>query len=314
MDQRSDQSTSSDNARNTYGRNKLQKTLNRFGSEHSLIASLLILEAIIFWLDVYTGPLVSFAPYYILPVATCTWFVERRAFAFLFIALSALARVSVHDQILMGHPMRSYLYIYEFFQSFLLYTIVEFLVRKVKLLFREIGNHSIALEHRLKIDQSIRRAVLEDIDDVIFLSTIGASDGGLSEDLLKHERQLAFIHAYKQAILDGALVRGFWEGGSASVPCELWVSEINGRVAGYFVILGIDNTKSSDRELEAIVVAREYRGFGIGTAMTDFFCMHYLHRRLVVACKPGSQMMHMVERRGFKPYAESPPYILFERK
>lgn len=280
-----------------------------------LVALFLVLEAAIFWLDDYTGPLVSFASYYVLPVAACTWFVEDSAYAYLFIVLSASARVYVHDQLLMGHHLRLYLYCYEFAQSVFLYAIVEFLVRKIKSQFQIIGTHSKGLEQRLRIENSIRKAIVEDAEAIMRLNAIGAEEGVLSGHLLEIERQKVLVEAYKQGITEGAALRDVWEGGQENVPVDLWVSEINGNIAGYIMILGLDKGKDLARELHTVVVSREYRGLGIGSAMTDFFCSHYDHRRLIVACKPGSQMMTMVERRGFKPYSSGPnSYILLERR
>lgn len=47
--------------------------------------------------------------------------------------------------------------------------------------------------------------------------------------------------------------------------------------------------------------------------MTDFFCTHFRKRRLTVACKPGTRMMAMMERRGFRRYASAQGYELLEK-
>ena len=75
--------------------------------------------------------------------------------------------------------------------------------------------------------------------------------------------------------------------------------EIDARVVGYMMILGVDGQKSIQRELHAMVVEDRYRGHGVGGMMVDFFCTHYKQRRLVSACRDGSAMLRMLTRHGF---------------
>jgi ribosomal protein S18 acetylase RimI-like enzyme len=303
---------------------QLRKYRSRFeniltGMDKRLIfVLLLVLEGVIFWLDVLTGPLVSFGPYYILPIALCGWLLERKI-TYLFVALSTAARVHVFSELFpANNPL---FYVYDIFQSAVLYSIVEILVWRIKRLIRRLAIHASRLEGNLKhvhqqrrLEATIRRALPEDTDEIVHLASIGSQNGAFSGDVLTTVRQQTLTLAFKQGIADGTTVRDVWTGGKAAVPIEFWVSIVNEKVAGFFMILGTDNKKGSERELHAIAVSEAYRGLGIGSAMTDFFCSHYNNRRLVAACRPESTMLAMLKRRGFKQFfVTENQYVLVER-
>ncbi|MYN21212.1 GNAT family N-acetyltransferase, partial [Rugamonas sp. FT107W] len=153
--------------------------------------------------------------------------------------------------------------------------------------------------HRRRLDSAIRRAVPEDVAAIIGLTTSGGESGGFDQSVTDGVRQAALAASFTAGIVDGAALRDLWSGGTATVPIEFWVCEIDARVVAYMMILGVDAQKGMQRELHAMVVEDTYRGHGVGAMMVDFFCTHYKHRRLLSACRDGSAMLRMLTRRGF---------------
>jgi ribosomal protein S18 acetylase RimI-like enzyme len=283
-----------------------------------VLLCLLLLEVAIYWLDEYTGPLISFAPFYIFPVVISASLLSR-PWALLFVILSSLARVQVFSQLF---PAGSVLLIaFDIFQSFLLYAGSAILVIATKKIVQRLFKYTYYLENHVRqmrqqrrLKASIRRALPEDADDIVRIAVCGAKSGGLSEDILNAVMQKTLTIAFKQGIIDGNTVRDVWTGGKQKVPVEFWVSIINGRMAGFFMLYGVDDQHGSERELHAMVVSDEYLGLGVGAAMTDFFCMHFKNRRLFAACKPGSKMLKMLKHRGFSFFsATDNDYVIIER-
>jgi ribosomal protein S18 acetylase RimI-like enzyme len=152
---------------------------------------------------------------------------------------------------------------------------------------------------RRALESTIRRAVPDDVDAIVRLVSVGAESGAFDQKVFDSEKLIALASHFRSGIADGRAIRDVWNGGQTSVPIEFWVSVINGNVAGFFMVLGLDQNKGAERELHAIAVDQAYRGLGVGSAMVDFFCSHYAQRRLFVLCKPDTVMMGMLKRRNF---------------
>ncbi|MFZ6742878.1 GNAT family N-acetyltransferase [Undibacterium sp. JH2W] len=297
----------------TIARNKLLKLETRW-----VLPGLLLLEAILYCLDEFTGPYSFYAPFYIFPVAISAALLSQRL-TFFFVVLSSLARAQVFSQVFQGGSLL--MLAFDIAQSMLLYGSIAILVIAVNTMYLRLLRYAEYLRANIRqmrqqrrYKASIRRALPDDADDIVRLAVNGARNGDLSEDISNAVLQRTLAVAFRQGIVEGLTTRHIWAGGQQKVPVEFWVSIINDRMAGFFMLYGVDNQQGSERELHAMVVADEYRGLGIGAAMTDFFCMHFKNRRLFAACKPGSTMMKMLTRRGFSMFcATENDYIIIER-
>ncbi|MES2161890.1 MAG: GNAT family N-acetyltransferase [Pseudomonadota bacterium] len=295
------------------------RRLARHASRRWIFAGLLLLEALIFLLDVDTGAGISYSPFLVAPTALAAWLLGRRA-ALLFVVLSSLARVFDYATTRGQHDGPSLL-LYEFLQSALLYAIVASLVlylrgRRDALLrhARKVRDAARRERHRRILDSAIRRAIPEDVAAIIRLTNSGGESGGFDQSVTDSVRQAALAATFTAGIVDGAALRDLWTGGQSTVPIEFWVCEIDAKVVSYMMILGVDGQKSMQRELHAMVVEDNYRGHGVGRMMVDFFCTHYKHRRLVSACRDGSTMLQMLTRRGFALHTRSDQgYLILTR-
>jgi len=279
---------------------------------------LLLLESLLYCLDEFTGPYSFYAPFYIFPVGMSAALLSRRMTVFLVI-LSSLARAQVFSQVFQSGSLM--LLAFDTVQSILLYGLIAALVIAVNSMHLRLLKYAQYLRANIRLMRqqrrnraSIRRALPEDADGIVRLAVNGARNGDLSEDISNAVLQRTLVTAFRQGIVEGQTIRHVWAGGQQKVPVEFWVSIINGRMAGFFMLYGVDNQQGSERELHAMVVADEYRGLGIGAAMTDFFCMHFKNRRLFAACKTGSSMMKMLSRRGFSLFCTTEnEYVIIER-
>lgn len=283
-----------------------------------IFSGLLLLESLLYCLDEFTGPYSFYAPFYIFPVAMSAALLSRRMTVFL-VVLSSLARAQVFSQVFQSGSLM--LLAFDIVQSILLYGLIAVLVTSVARMNQRLLKYAQYLRANIRLLRqqrrsraSIRRALPEDADGIVRLAVNGAQSGDLSEDISNAVLQRTLVKAFRQGIVEGQTVRHTWTGGQQKVPVEFWVSIINGRMAGFFMLYGVDNQQGSERELHAMVVADEYRGLGIGAAMTDFFCMHFKNRRLFAACKSGSDMMKMLSRRGFSLFSTTEnEYVIIER-
>lgn len=274
------------------------------------LALLLLLEALIFLLDLDTGASISFAPFLSAPTALSAWYLDRRATA-LFVVLSSIARTYDYHMVRARHEAW-YMVLYELLQSALFYSIVAALVLRLRgaadrlaLHASHVRNSARHERHRRLLESGIRRAVPGDIGAIMRLTSQGAQRGGFDKEVANDARLGALSDSFQYGIAEGLTLRDVWTGGQATVPVEFWVARVNGHIAGFLMIMGLNEQKGNERELHAVVVDDAYRGLGIGAALTDFFCSHYTQRRLFAACKPGTQMMGMLLRRGFKLFAAS---------
>ncbi|RFP12082.1 GNAT family N-acetyltransferase [Duganella sp. BJB475] len=282
----------------------------RHASSRLIFAGLLVLETLIFVLDLDTGAGISYSPFLMAPTALAAWLLGRRH-ALLFVVLSSVARVYDYATTRGLHDGPALL-LYELLQSALLFGIVALLVlylrgRRDALLrhARKVRDAARRERHRRRLDSSIRRAIPEDVAAIIRLTTSGGESGGFDQTVTDSVRQAALAATFTAGIVDGAALRDLWSGGQSTVPIEFWVCEIDARVVSYMMILGVDGQKSMQRELHAMVVEQPYRGHGVGAMMVDFFCTHYKHRRLVAACRDGSAMLRLLTRRGFAQLTRS---------
>lgn len=286
------------------------RRLARHASDRLTLAALLLLEALIFLVDLDTGAGISFAPFLVAPTALAAWLLGRRG-ALLFVALSSAARVYDYATTRGLHDGPALL-LYELLQSAALYGLAALLAlylrgRRDALLrhARRVRAAARRERHRRLLDSAIRRAVPEDVAAIIRLTTSGGESGGFDQSVTDSVRQATLTATFTAGIVDGAALRDLWTGGTGRVPIEFWVCEIDARVVSYMMILGVDEQKGMQRELHAMVVEDSYRGHGVGSRMVDFFCTHYKHRRLVSACRDGSAMLHMLTRRGFVQLSRS---------
>lgn len=292
----------------------------RFQSMDKRILFLLLclLEIAVFSLDLVTGPLIPFGSYYLLPIAMATWCFDTRI-AILFVIISASAR---HYAVSSIFPADSALYFFgDIATVLLIYSTVVFLLTRLKQSYHFLEQHAEVLEGevrraaaRERLESSIRRAVSTDVNAIIELAALGAESGDLSKEVTTIVRQQALHTSFSDSIQGGTGSRPTWTGQQAIVPIEFWVADINGKLAGFFMIMGLDHKQGSERELHAIAVAKDYRGLGVGTAMVNFFCSHYYGRRLYAACMPESNVRHMLKRRGFYHFADTKEgWVIVER-
>jgi GNAT superfamily N-acetyltransferase len=281
------------------------------------IASSFLLVAI-FELDWLASPRIPFGPYYLLPIALAAWCLPGRFTSFMVIAAS-LARSVVLGRLFPVHPVLYFTV--DIISSLCVYAAFAYLLGRLKqayeLLAEEAGTLTVKVqqaERRLWLDASIRRAVLDDVDQIVALAALGGEEGDLSKDVTTTVRQAMLRGVYADSIRQGTVARLTWRGVEAVVPVEFWVSQINGQIAGFFMVMGLDGSQGAERELHAIVTAKDYRGVGVGTAMVNCFCSNYYGRKLYAAVMPESKMHRMLKRRGFFRYADAKEgYVVVER-
>lgn len=281
-----------------------------------VISSLLLV--VIFQLDWFASPRVPFGPYYLLPIALSAWRLPGR-FTIYLVVTASFARTLVLSRLFPSHPVLYFTV--DVVSSLCVYASFAYLLDRLKQAYQLLAREADSLttkveqaEKRTWMEASIRRAVLDDVDQIVALAAIGGADGDLSKDVTTTVRQAALRGVYADSIRQGTGPRPTWDGQQAVVPIEFWVSEINGKIAGFFMVMGLDGHQGAERELHAIVTAKDYRGVGIGTAMVDFFCAHYYGRKLYAAVMPHSQMRQMLKRRGFYHFADAKRgYVILER-
>jgi len=283
-----------------------------------LFVLLLAMEGVIFAIDLHTDPMISVGPFYLIPIFISAWFLRRQS-TYLLITAAVIACVYGFRMIF---PATDYfLYGYNLILTGIAFSLFEMLVWQYKHLVVRLVKHAHYVEGRYsnarrwrRLDTTIHRAIPEEAEEIVRLLVAGANEGKFDAALLTPERQHAFAQLTKAAIIHGIGVRGLWAGGTASVPCEYWVSVIDGRVAGVMMILAIDGKEQAERELHAIAVSEPYRGLGIGSTLIDFYCTHFKGRRLLVPCQPHSKIGPMIERRGFRKCGTSSDGYVFMEK
>lgn len=281
-------------------------------SQRRFALGLLLTQALIFLLDTVTGAVLSFAPFYSIPVALAAWRLPR-ATVVLFVLIASLARVVDFSN---DHASTLMLLALDLMQSMVFYALVAVLTWQMRLTFDRVARHAHSLKrkarserHQRVLDSTIRRAVLEDVPAILRLTSVGGEDGAFDAVVTQAPHQAALQEVFRRGITDGVALRDAWGGGpKITVPIEFWVSEIDGQLAGYMMVLGLDANKGAERELHAIAIDPALRGHGLGTLMVNFFCNRFQHRRLLVACKYNSRMFHMLQRRHFKFQSSSDGY------
>lgn len=277
-----------------------------------------LVQIAVFALDHVTGPFIPLGPYYLIPISLASWCLGIPSII-VFVAVSSLLRTYGLSALL---PANALGYMAgDFFCSVLIYGAAAFFVRRIRLLYNDWATYAGKLEDQVRraeqwhhLESGIRRAVPQDADAILKLAVVGAEDGDLSKDVLNAVRQETLRMAFLDTIQRGVASRATWAGKSEVVPVEFWVLEADGKIAGFFEIMGIDQRLGAERELHAIAVAREFRGSGVGTAMVDFFCSHYYGRRLFAACMPESRIHQMLRKRGFYHASDSKEgYVIVER-
>ena len=271
-------------------------------SRQRLLVLALALTGLILWLDINSGPFVSFGIFLILPIALCAWLLDRKTTYFI-VLLSCIVRTYGFSDLFPANKL--YLWIFNVLQSAVIFTVVEVLVWRIRQLNKRLVIHTTRIKkhadhalHKHRLEESIRRAIPEDADEIVRLLTLGIGEGAFNIEL-SPEKQKAIADRHKECIGDGTVVRDLWRGGLATVPAEFWVSVINGNIAAFMLVIALDEEIANERELHAVVVSDAYRGLGIGSALVDFFCTHYKKRQLFSICKPESTMMEMLKRRNF---------------
>ena len=277
----------------------------------------MLLLAVFFLLDVGSGPAISFGLFYTVSVVLVAWRLGLGA-TVLAVLGASLARVA--DFYLTRHHDGALMLAYDLLQSAAGYGLVALLVWQARALFERTARHARNFQrqarrerHRRRLESTIRRAVVADVPGIIQLTNTGGEDGAFDQNVMDAVHQAALSKTFSQGIISGAARRDVWSGGQTVVPIEFWVSEIDGRLAAYMMVMGVDGNKGPERELHAVAVAPPHRGSGLGSAMVNFFCNSYQHRRLVVASKTGSQMMQMLQRRSFHYLASDKGYDIMIR-
>ena len=275
------------------------------------------LLALIFVLDIGSGASLSFSPFYMLPVALCAWRLGRGA---TLLAVLGASGARVLDFYLMRQRDGAAMLLYDLLQSAAFYGLAALLTWQVRDLVQRLLRHSSSLQrkarlarHRHRLEATIRRAVLADVPAIVQLTTLAGEAGGFDAAVTDSARQATLADAFRQGITEGAAMRELWTGGQSVVPIEFWVSEMDGELAAYMMVLGLDGNKGPERELHAVSVAPRFRQRGVGAALVNFFCTHYQHRSLVVACHAGSLMMQMLQRRSFQPLGDHRGYQVMAR-
>ncbi|WP_374362427.1 GNAT family N-acetyltransferase [Pseudoduganella danionis] len=279
----------------------------------------MLLEAIIFLLDMDTGASISYAPFLSIPTAMAAWWLGRWP-ALLFVVLSTAARVI--DYSIMRVPHQSPLMLtYDILQSAAFYGCVALIALALRRQRDHLLKHarhirsSVRHERHLRhLDSSIRRAVPDDVPAIIRLTSLAGASGNFDQIVTDSVRQAALDSSFRAGILQGSALRDVWGGGQCTVPIEFWVAEFEGEVHSYMMLLGVNQQDVLARELHAMVVDPRYRGHGLGNLMVDFFCAHYKQRALIAACRPDSTMLYMLLKRGFTQTSVSDQgYLLLRR-
>ena len=285
-----------------------------------LLLSLLLLEAIIFLLDMDTGASISYAPFLSIPTALAAWWFGRWP-ALLFVVLSTAARVI--DYSVMRTQHQSVLMLtYDVLQSAAFYgciALIALALRRQRDHILEHARHirsSVKRERHLRqLDSAIRRAVPDDVPAIIRLTALAGESGNFDQVVTDSVRQAALDSSFRAGILQGSALRDAWSGEQCTVPIEFWVAETEGQVRSFMMLLGVDQHDVLARELHAMVVDPQFRRQGMGNLMVDFFCTHYKHRVLIAACRPESTMQSMLLKRGFAQHSvSSQGYLILRRE
>jgi GNAT superfamily N-acetyltransferase len=170
-----------------------------------------------------------------------------------------------------------------------------------------------AVDHRLQTQARISQAVPADIGPVLKLIVENAADGPFDPSVLTSARQQEMAHDFTQALSTGFAERTTWELKLEDVPQDLWVYKIDGKLAAFALVLGLNNKQSLERELHAIAVDPAYRGHGIGSEMLDHFCRYFAGRELYLQTRAGSTMMRLATARGFSPFRKIGSEIFLKR-
>jgi ribosomal protein S18 acetylase RimI-like enzyme len=263
--------------------------------------------ALIFAIDWFTPADIPFGPWYLLPVALAAWSLGAWPTAAI-VGIATLARTVVLAHHFAGDGFA--IYSVDLAITLLAHAGTAVGVARWRRVLARLAADANAFstqardaQRRIAFQWSIRRAVPSDIDAILELVVAGARDGDLDKAALDPARQQVLRAAYLQGIETGSGTRHTWAGGKAVIPAEFWVSHLNGALAGYFMVVGLDDKGGSERELHAIATATAYRGMGLGSAMVDFFCAHYHGRSQFAACMPGGHMHRMLTQRGFRRVA-----------
>lgn len=289
-------------------------TVRRAGLASACVLSL----ALVFAVDWLTPPTVPFGPYYLIPVALAAWNFGAAPTG-LMVLVASVARTLVLGR---HHPMDGYaIYAVDIATTLAACAASAILLMRLRRTLHRLAAHAEELrqearkaERRFKLQRSIRRAVPSDVDAIVALTVVGARTGDLTKDALDPTYQQALRVSHLHCIEHGAERRHTWTGAEAVVPVDIWVAHLNGKLAGYFKVMGLDDQSGSARELHAVATAAGYRGLGLGSAMVDFFCAHYHGRRQFAACMPDGRMHRMLTQRGFRHFANTNEgYVIVER-
>jgi ribosomal protein S18 acetylase RimI-like enzyme len=294
----------------------LLKRLDSMSKSVTVIASGLLLLAI-FGLDKLSAPHIPFGPYYVLPVALAAWKLSRR-YTLTLAIVTSLARVLV---ISASFPPNAFEYfVADLLTSLLVYIGVALLVLRLRDAYAMLSLHAAKLgeavrmaENRARLNANIRRAVPTDTDGIVAIVAAPENDA-FAEGVQQNEQRAILNGLYTEAIALGRGPRDTWTGANVVVPVEFWVLELGGKIAAFSMVMGMHGPQGLERELHALAVDKTFLGLGVGSVMTDFFCMHYQGRNLYAACLPGSRMGEMLKRRGFSLCGHSKQkYELLER-
>jgi ribosomal protein S18 acetylase RimI-like enzyme len=301
---------------NSFSRRRLAARWRR-ASPRSVAVAAVLLQLLFFLLDIGSGSTISFAPFYNLPVVLSAWRLGHTA-TVLAVLGASVARVL--DFYLTRHHDGPAMLVYDLLQSAACYGLVALLAYQGRAIVERLARHADHIKRKARrerrqrrLETTIRRAVVGDVPAIIQLTTDGGESGAFDQSVMDTVRQAALTNVFSQGIIEGAAQRDLWTGGQSVVPIEFWVSEIDRQLAGYMMVMGVDGNKGPERELHALTVAPPFRGTGLGSAMVDFFCARYYHRRVLVASKPDSQMMQMLKHRSFKMIATSSGYDIMAR-
>jgi len=282
-------------------------------SQGRVAAVLLLALALIFMFDAASGATISFSPFYSVPVALAAWRCRHAVIAG-FVAAASLARVYDYNHL---HHDSWLLLAYDLLQSAAFFALVALLALQARAAVDRLARSTSRfrgkarqVRHQRLLESAIRRAVVDDVPAILAITVAGGESGAFDQNVMTAERQATLHTNFTRAIIEGHLLRATWEGARETVPVEFWVSEIDGRLAGYMMVIGLDAKHGPERELHALAVDPVCRGRGIGAALVDFFCVHYQHRRLVIGCKTNSQMMAMARRRSFRYHSSRQEYDL----
>jgi ribosomal protein S18 acetylase RimI-like enzyme len=292
-------------------------TLDNIGVNRAMLASCVLWVAI-YWLDWHCWPRVPFGLYYLIPILLAAWRLPARFTGFLVLSTS-IARTAVLSPSIASNPI--FYYVADVASFACIYAGSAYLVSRLKQVYLGLADEAQVLatkveqgERRSWLDASIRRAVSDDVDGIVQLVALGGQEGDLSKDVATPERQTNLRNLYSDILRLGVGPRTTWANEKVLVPIEFWVSHIDGEIAGFFMVMGLNGKGGPERELHTIVTATAYRGSGVATAMVDFFCSHYYGRKLYAAVMPQGTMYHMLKRRGFFHHADTlQAYCILER-